>query len=544
MSTYLLERRLRARSTGVRGWGLIVLVAAWSALAVNATFGFLSLRVPSLLLIVLAVPLAIVGAAALRRDGQPDPVLNWAAGWSAALTAALAAAVIVDVQPTVALLVPVVAISAIACARRPAAAVVGAFFVTGAFGSLEALVGIPAGETVDLVLAGLWGGVLWTYLFSGRERPAWVWPGVAFAVVYLALTAAGTFFAEPFFSGLFGFRASAWYMAAFLLVAYAPWDQSVYHRIATGFVGVSALVGAYATFRWFVGPAASEEELALSVNPEYQYLYGDLVLFGSFPGGKQLAAWTAIAIPFCVAYALTFRGYWRWVAAAAAGLCFIALLGSEARAGFVGAVAGVALVLVLYQVAKGVPGLHLGVTASAVALIIGVGAVVFNQKDDDSLARYTVLVEDPTSVPSYQARLFKWHTALDDIGEYPFGHGIGTSGIAEERYGRFTTIASSNLDNSYLKVAYEQGMLMLGLFGLTIIALLVGIARRSIFATERRRAGLGLGAAGALAALGIIMFSGMYVEGLTALAAWMVVGLGIGQFTSPPDDGPVAASAR
>ncbi|MEX2196002.1 MAG: O-antigen ligase family protein [Thermoleophilaceae bacterium] len=543
MSTYLLERPLRVADPGARGWGLLLIVAAWSALAANTAFGFVSLTIPRLLLIVFAVPIVLVGAALFHRGGE-DRALQLAAAWSALLLAALFAGVLVDVEPVIALVVPAVVVSAVVCARRPAAAVITAFFVTGSFGTLEALTPVPAGETVDMVLAGLWGGVLWGYLFGRRERPSWVWPGIALAVVYVVVTAVAVVWAEPVFGGLFGFRASAWYMAAFLLLAYARWDAPTHKRIATGFVGVAALVGGYATFRWIAGPAGAEEDLALSVNPEYQYLYGELVVFGSFPGGKNLAAWTAVAIPFCVAFALTFRDRWRFVAAVAAGLCAVGLLGSEARAGFVGAVAGIALVLVLYQLSKGVPGLHLGVTAAAVAVIVGVGALVFTQKDEGSLERYTVLVEDPTSVPSYQARLFKWNNALDDIDRHPLGHGIGTSGIAEQRYRRFTTIASSNLDNSYLKVAYEQGLFVLVLFALAVVGLLTGLVRRSIFATDRQRAGLAIGGAGAMAALGIIMFSGMYVEGLTALAAWMLVGLGVAQFTSTPEDAPDAAPAR
>lgn len=546
MSTYLLERRLGAAGPGVRGWGLLLIVAAWSALAVNTAFGFVSLTIPRLLLIVFAVPVALLGVVLFQR-GEVDPVVRLAASWSALLMAALVGGIFVDAAPTVAFVIPVVAVSAVVCARHPAGAVITAFFLTGSFGTVEAFTPVPVGETVDLVLGGLWGGVLWGYLLGRRDKPTWVWPGIALTVVYITLTAITVVWADSLFGGLFGFRASAWYLAAGLLVAYARWDAPTHKRMATGFVGVAALVGGYATFRWIVGPAGAEEELALSVAPQYQLVDGELRLFGSFPGGKNLSAWTAVAIPFCVAFALTFTGRWRFVAAAAAGLCAIGLLGSDARAGFVAAIVGLALVLLLYQASRGVPGLHLGVTAAAVVGILGVGVALFSQtagEDDNSLRRYAVLVEDPVSDPSFQARLFKWNTALEDIDEHPFGHGIGTSGIAEERYGRFDTIASSNLDNSYLKIAYEQGIFVLGLFAVAMLALLAGLVRRTLFTTDRQRAGLGIAGSGALGSMAVLMFSGMYIEGLTALTAWLLVGLGVAQFTSSPGNGPDAEPAR
>jgi hypothetical protein len=74
------------------------------------------------------------------------------------------------------------------------------------------------------------------------------------------------------------------------------------------------------------------------------------------------------------------------------------------------------------------------------------------------------------------------------------------------------------------------------LFIATMVALLVGLVRRAVVTVDRHRAGLGIGAAGALVALAALMFSGVFIIGLTALAAWLLIGLGVAQFTSPPDE--------
>src|SRR5690606_16105066 len=137
---------------------------------------------------------------------------------------------------------------------------------------VEAFTPVPVGESVDLVLGGLWCGVLWSWLFSDRREPVWLWPGVALSIAYLGVLAVFVVFADDLFRGLFGFRASAWYMAVFLLIAYARWEAPTYRRIATGFVAVAALVGGYATFRWIVGPAEAEMALALSTDGQYQFV--------------------------------------------------------------------------------------------------------------------------------------------------------------------------------------------------------------------------------------------------------------------------------
>jgi len=51
------------------------------------------------------------------------------------------------------------------------------------------------------------------------------------------------------------------------------------------------------------------------------------------------------------------------------------------------------------------------------------------------------------------------------------------------------------------------------------------------------RAALAIGAAGTLVSMLVLFFVGDYVEGLPALAGWLLVGLGVGQFAlgSPAD---------
>src|SRR5205807_1598445 len=146
----------------------------------------------------------------------------------------------------------------------------------------------------------------------------------------------------------------------FLMFAYAGWSRATYERIARGVVVVASLVGAYATVRWLVGPSGIERDHAVAVSGPYDYVDGHLRVFGPFSSGHTLAAWTAVAIPFCLAIALWLRGWWRFLAGVACVLCAFALLASEVRVGLAGAGLGVFTVVALYQLSRGFRGLHLG----------------------------------------------------------------------------------------------------------------------------------------------------------------------------------------
>lgn len=507
---------------------------AWTALVVGAFFGWLPIHYAAALALLL-LPLLLAARLVFGRTPQ-RPAIRALALWSGIVGGALIASIFIDILPVIALAAPGILVSALVCARYPAAAVVGTFALTGTFNTIAAYTPFPVGESVDVALAGLWVGALWTHFLTRRERPLWIWPGVVLSVLYIGLSAAAILGAETLFTGLYAFRISSWYMLAFVLVGYAGWKPATYRRIAHGVLAVALFVGAYATLRWIIGPADAERQLALVSGP-YNFINGELRLFGSLPSGHHLSAWTAVVVPFCLGYALAGRETrWRIVAGIAAALCSLALFGSEVRVGAVAAIVGSGLVILLYQSSRSIKGLHLGTTAVAVAGAIVIGAVLFSLSaghSDAGLERYSVLLSDPTSDHSYKARIFKWETALDDIEQHPFGQGLGTAGEAHLRYGRFVTVASLNIDSSYLKVALDQGFAVTVLFMAAILALMVGLARRTAFSGNRAGASLALGACGSLAALSVLLPIGTYMEGLPALTAWLLVGLGVSHFTAP-----------
>jgi cell division protein FtsW (lipid II flippase) len=223
------------------------------------------------------------------------------------------------------------------------------------------------------------------------------------------------------------------------------------------------------------------------------------------------------------------------VSIAAAATCAVAMLDTNVRASLVALVAALALVLLLYQAARGFEGLHLGVTALVLAVIAigGVGAyAIVTGGSDTARARFSSVL-NPTQDAAYQARRFKWESALSDIAHHPTGHGLGTAGRVQVRYGRFLNVASKDIDSSYLKIAWEQGFAVMVFFIVAMLLLLYGLARGAVATRERHAAGLAIGACGSLVALLVLFFAGVYIEGLTALAGWTIVGVGAGPFATP-----------
>jgi hypothetical protein len=150
--------------------------------------------------------------------------------------------------------------------------------------------------------------------------------------------------------------------------------------------------------------------------------------------------------------------------------------------------------------------------------------------DPSKVQRYQNIL-DPTQDKSFQERLFKWDNALADIANKPFGRGMGTAGVDQGGL-RFRGLASDNVDNAYLEIAYEQGFAVMIFFGVAMIVLLAGLARRAVWIPHAEPASVAIGAAGSLGAFMVTLFAGQYLHALVAVGLWVIVGLGLASFTT------------
>jgi hypothetical protein len=429
-----------------------------------------------------------------------------------------------------AVLGPLGAAGAVACARFPTPAVLALFVITGLAGTLAAFTSVPTRGAIDIVLFGLWLGVLAQFV-TQRERPVWLWPGVLAPALYLGLTALEIFTAETVSQGFDAFRLGAWSMMAFLALALVPWPQARFVRIARWLVVIVALVGLYNIYRYVVGPAPEEQAVAKATHAGAK----DLRFFGSFPTAQRLAGWFSMMLPVMLILGLTLRGPYRIAAAAAAGMCGFAVVTSNVLTGTFAAIAAVGATILLYVLARAFASgqrLALGMLASVGALVIaGTGYFVAISGSERSEQKYSYIL-DPVSEPTFQTRLKRWDQALDEIDQYPLGHGLGSAGATALRSTEIQSTVAGRFDSSYLKIAYEQGFVVMVLFVLSLLVLLGGLAMRSISTTDPTAAMLGIAGCGALVAMMTQFFAGFYSDSIQTLSGWIVVGLGVAQFTA------------
>jgi uncharacterized membrane protein len=460
------------------------------------------------------------------RARRTMPVL---AGSAALVVAAYVYAYGLD--PSISALALAVAILGWFAYRWPATTIAIAFAMSGSYGSLRAFFKLPANGVATAMLAGLAAACLGVLLFGRRKHAVVIWPAAVLVTVYLIALAVMIPFSPALAPAVKVARTGGLYMLGFLLIAYGPWRSATHTRARNAIVLISLAVGAYATLRWAIGASAKERAVVQDLVFN-QTTLGKNKVQGSFPSGVELGVWTSNVIPFLLATLLAQRGRIRVAAMVALPLCVIGLLGSSLRSGVVSAVAGCATVLLLYAFALSMPATRPVVLGAVLAALLGGAVVAFPTvvgHDPNSVRRYQNILH-PGQDTSVQGRLSKWQQALHDLHGHPFGLGLGTVG-PEAAGQRYISNTNSALDSSYLRIGYEQGLAVMGLFIAALVFLLAGLVRRSVVTRERDRAGPAIGAAGTLVAFMVTMIGELITSAPAALAPWVIIGLGVAPFT-------------
>lgn len=469
-----------------------------------------------------------------RRPGHAREVarraLLWAAFWLGIGLLALVAAFVLPAKPLLAAVPAAVAVSALLCARFPVAAFAVLFVLSGGFWTIEVFTPIRTGPGADLVLAGLWIGSL--RAFASVEEPGVrrVWPGALLAMGFVLASFLSIFLANDLYPALYTFRLSYWYLLAALLIAYVPLPQDALWKLTRVAVVVAGLVGAYAVLRWVIGPSAAESTYVKQATASgYESINGQVRLFGSMGAGHILSSWVAPMSVFCFALVIGLRGRWRLAALVAAGLSAAALVGTEVRAGEAAAGIGLVFVLVVAVAASSLGARRIAaIGAAGLVAAAGVGTIVVSQsgRGTETSKRFEAILS-PERDDSFQQRLFKWRTALAEIDRKPLGEGLGTSGQAAKKFGRYQSISTLEIDSSYLKIALEQGLFAMVAFAAVLAWLLVGLTARAIGPGDPLGSTLAVAGAGALLAFAVQMGFGTYIEGIASLGVWLAIGLGM-----------------
>jgi hypothetical protein len=479
--------------------------------------------------ITLGAPAALLGGLLLVRRPLPRQLV-WGAAGIAALSLALYLAQRVVPEPLLVLALPAGVAAGIACRRRPEVAILALFFVASAFGVIDAFTPIPPSKLTDLLLAGLWLGVAWRRLARGERFEIRLLPGIVLLLAFALITLAQVIAAPSLSFGIHTFISTGLYLLTVVLVGASDLDGDRLAAIGKGIVAIAVLVAAYAVLRDIIGPAAKER--AIAAQQPFNFKDGKLLLFGSFESRHQLGLWCALVVPFCAGMAAVMKGRWRLAALAVIPLCAVAFIDSESRAALVAAIIGLAVVLALHSMGRAFPGPRLGAVLAAIVVLAGGGgaAIALSGGDSNATTKKFTVVLHPNDDAAYRARQAKWDEALRDIRKQPMGHGLGTANQLQQQQGRFVSIGSFSIDNSYLRVGYEQGIVPALLYIGGLLALALALIRRAVVTPDPARAGPALAAAGAMVAYIVVLYPSNAFDGYTALAAWLLAGVGIAPF--------------
>lgn len=436
--------------------------------------------------------------------------------------------------PRFTLALPALVVGTTIAIASPALMIASVLLVGGFIGTIIAFVGLPVDAFSAFVLLCLWFAVIYARLSGRVGGTTLLLPALIPLLLYALISVIQLLASGSLEFAVADFRLTVWYMLAVVLLAVAPWGRMTFRRIVAAFVAVSLLVGLYALYRQITGPSLSEFLLARE-SVQREIFFAPVRFFGSFLSAFQLAAWCAIGLPALVAIGLAGRGTWRLAAFSAAVLYAYAIFVSEVRSGLVAAAAGVAIVLVLVLFSRAftvqkVPVILIAVLA--LTIVGGAGYALVVPEANEGAERFERILS-PTEDASFRQRIDRWELALDLIEERPFGYGLGTQGAVGQDENPEGRVGPINLDSAYLKVGIQQGSAVMVLFVAAQLALLAGLAHRSIRTRDRWRSALGIGACGVLVAQMILYVNGTYSEGVTALAAWILIGVGVAQFSSP-----------
>jgi hypothetical protein len=517
--------------------------ATWTTLVVGGWMHFF--RMPggfsARLALTYAVP-ALLGLAAALYRGQSRALL-YGAGATAAVALALALPPIVGPKPILAWSVVALVVGGLLTQRRPRFGLIALFVVASAHGSIRAFTGIPVVEIGDGILAGFWFGVIGRLLIGRRPMSLRPSPALFLLGAYMVMTFGAILVTDPIGIGIRGFRVTHFHMSVMLLVGYGAFKLRTIDAVAKAFAIVCMLGGGYATLRWAIGPDPKEAAINYGYGARYNNTVGEeSKVQGALFNGQGLAVWSSCAIPFLLAIAISWRGRYRLIALIGLPLSLVGMFGSGQRTIVPAVIAGCLTVILVHTISRSFPGPRLGIVLAAVVVLIFTASVAYPAVVDSpqKRQRYENILSPSEDVP-FQERLIKWNQTLSDLKGQPFGFGIG-KGVALFP-NRFANVASDNIDNSYLMIAYEQGIAVMILFIVTLFVLLAELLRAAIWTRGTTAAALTTAGAGTLVSMMIELVTADQITSTPIVAGWMIVGLGIAQYGSRRDAVPAGQPA-
>ena len=180
----------------------------------------------------------------------------------------------------------------------------------------------------------------------------------------------------------------------------------------------------------------------------------------TFQNADAFAIYLVACIPFLVLFLTSNKSSARVIGLISGAICVTALILTYSKAGFVGALVMILLMLLI---------LH----RNTMYIPIFGGIILFALEYALPIQLFDMLsniVTFPYNAHAYRLDLF--HSGIDLILEHPFGVGVGQSSFTEAYSSLFANGSATNLGNLYFQIAISCGIIGLILFVITVVVFL------------------------------------------------------------------------
>jgi hypothetical protein len=349
-----------------------------------------------------------------------------------------------------------------------------------------------------------------------RLRQPWILAGAILIVLGLVITALSH--PQPQ-AAAFGLKTDFEFILAGFIAAVCGTKDLLAKLVWAVIIG-AALVAGFDLLQIFLLPP--DFLTAFGYGPEtilpYQHISSEspLLRFPSTLGGPNQLG-TYLILPLCLSLALFIKRRNWWYGALFAA-CLISLTYTFSRSAWIGAAA--ALVLTMAAVIPAAARRPAAIAAAAILAVL-LAAVPFALRTGGPvqylLLHSSVSAHDQSGQSDSQ-HVLSLHNGVQSLIANPLGHGLGTAGPST-----FHTGSVNIIENFYLQLGYEIGLLALLLFLFCVGALVWALLK------VRAAAPLAVSTAAALIGISVVaIVLPAWADSSTALIAWICAGAAAG----------------
>ena len=367
-------------------------------------------------------------------------------------------------------------------------------------------------EVLLLILAAATG---WYGYLEPAARLRLMQPIVYAAAAFVAVACFVSYFSRPGLTLLaFGLKTDLEFILS-ALIALVIADKLLVRRLVLVLLGASGLVALFAILQATVLPRGLLLYLGYAFAPGQTAPYESVVIghtlhyrFGSTLGGPNQLG-TFLILPLGLSLAFGFARRWWWLLTAA---ILPALFITYSRGAWLGAF--IAASIIVFTIVS--PAAKRYVAVIGAALLILAAGIALIAPSTSALGQYLRHPSLTSSSNSDTQHLSSLQTGTNAVINAPFGHGLGTAGPAT-----FHSPKPNIIENNYLQIAYETGLL-----GLTAFVIFVSLTAGDLLGRTSLTS-----VATAAAILGISVTALVlpaWTDTASALTVWTVAGASLG----------------